>query len=96
MCGWGCKYPTGVYFNMDYINFTKEAEFEFMPVCYQTETYDQKWLDKLCVQNYRIGSVLTQMYTHAENLQKTSEVKTRGFRSISFPVKVWRISHSGR
>jgi hypothetical protein len=85
--GWGCKYPTGVYFNMDYINFTKEAEFEFMPVSYQTGTYDQKWLDKLCVQNYRIGSVLTEMYTHAEHLQKTSEVKTRGFGSISFPVK---------
>jgi hypothetical protein len=26
----------------DYINFTKEAEFEYMPVSYQTGTYDQK------------------------------------------------------
>ena len=29
---------------MDYINFTKEAEFEYMPVSYQTGTYDQKWV----------------------------------------------------
>ena len=64
---------------MDYINFTKEAEFEYMPVSYQTGTYDQKWVEKLCVQNYKIGAVLTEMYTHAEHLQKTTEVKTRGY-----------------
>ncbi|MDD1751891.1 MAG: hypothetical protein LUQ38_02230 [Methanotrichaceae archaeon] len=64
---------------MDYINFTKEAEFEYMPVSYQTGTYDQKWIEKLCVQNYRIGAVLTEMYTHAEHLQKTTEVKTRWY-----------------
>jgi len=75
--GWGCPYPTGEYVRMDYINFTKEAEFEYMPVSYQTGTYDQKWVEKLCVQNYRIGAVLTEMYTHAEHLQKTTEVKTR-------------------
>jgi len=62
---------------MDYINFTKEAEFEYMPVSYQTGTYDQKWIEKLCVQNYAIGAVLTEMYTHAEHLQKMTEVKTR-------------------
>jgi hypothetical protein len=66
---------------MDYINFTKEAEFEYMPVSYQTGTYDQKWVEKLCVQNYRIGAVLTEMYTHAEHLQKTTEVKTRGYQN---------------
>ena len=64
---------------MDYINFTKEAEFEYMPVSYQTGTYDQKWVEKLCVQNYKIGAVLTEMYSHAEHLQKTTEVKTRGY-----------------
>jgi hypothetical protein len=64
---------------MDYINFTKEAEFEYMPVSYQTGTYDQKWVEKLCVQNYAIGAVLTEMYTHAEHLQKTTEVKTRAY-----------------
>lgn len=64
---------------MDYINFTKDAEFEYMPVSYQTGTYDQKWIEKLCVQNYRIGAVLTEMYTHAEHLQKTTEVKTRWY-----------------
>ena len=67
---------------MDYINFTKEAEFEYMPVSYQTGTYDQKWVEKLCVQNYRIGAVLTEMYTHAEHLQKTTEVKTRGYGTV--------------
>ena len=62
---------------MDYINFTKEAEFEYMPVSYQTGEYNQKWVEKLCVQNYKIGAVLTEMYCHAEHLQKTTEVKTR-------------------
>jgi hypothetical protein len=64
---------------MDYINFAKEADFEYMPVSYQTGTYDQKWVEKLCIQNYRIGAVLTEMYTHAEHLQKSTEVKTRGY-----------------
>ena len=64
---------------MDYINFTKEAEFEYMPASYQNGTYDQKWIEKLCVQNYVIGAVLTEMYTHAEHLQKSTEVKTRSY-----------------
>ncbi|MGB4680207.1 hypothetical protein [Methanothrix sp.] len=75
-----CMYPNTCA--MDYINFTKEAEFEYMPVSYQTGTYDQKWVEKLCVQNYRIGAVLTEMYSHAEHLQKTTEVKTRGYQNI--------------
>ncbi|MFZ3149366.1 MAG: hypothetical protein WA137_10015 [Methanothrix sp.] len=81
----GCYllYPTGIP-EMDYINFTKEAEFEYMPVSYQTGTYDQKWIEKLCVQNYRIGAVLTEMYTHAEHLQKTTEVKTRSYETFDF------------
>ena len=76
-----CTFPNNCA--MDYINFTKEAEFEYMPVSYQTGTYDQKWVEKLCVQNYRIGAVLTEMYTHAEHLQKTTEVKTRGYGNIA-------------
>ena len=72
-----CTFPNNCA--MDYINYTKEAEFEYMPVSYQTGTYDQKWIEKLCVQNYRIGAVLTEMYTHAEHLQKTTEVKTRSY-----------------
>ncbi|MGA9097304.1 MAG: hypothetical protein WB392_00065 [Methanotrichaceae archaeon] len=78
----GTETPICAYANscpMDYINFTKDAEFEYMPVSYQTGQYDQKWIEKLCVQNYRIGAVLTEMYTHAEHLQKTTEVKTRGY-----------------
>jgi hypothetical protein len=80
---WFCDWPTGSACPMDYINFTKEAEFEYMPVSYQTGTYDQKWVEKLCVQNYRIGAVLTEMYTHAEHLQKTTEVKTRGYGTVN-------------
>ena len=73
---------------MDYINFTKEAEFEYMPVSYQTGTYDQKWVEKLCVQNYVIGAVLTEMYTHAEHLQKSTEVKTRSYDPNIIPGTV--------
>jgi hypothetical protein len=62
---------------LDYVNFTKAAEFEYMPVSYQTGTYDAKWIDKLCVQNYYIGAVAVEMYTQAEHLQKNTEVKTR-------------------
>jgi hypothetical protein len=82
-CYLPCEFPTGLP-QMDYINFTKEAEFEYMPVSYQTGTYDQKWVEKLCVQNYRIGAVLTEMYTHAEHLQKTTEVKTRYYGFCNF------------
>ncbi len=74
-----CSWPTGTKYPMDYINFTSEQELEYMPVSYQTGTYDQKWVDKLCVQNYKIGAVLTEMYTHAEHLQKTTEVRTRAY-----------------
>ena len=77
------KWPTGVG-PMDYINFTNEAEFEYMPVSYQTGTYDQKWMDKLCVQNYKIGAVMTEMYNHAEHLQKQTEVKTRLYEDVYF------------
>jgi hypothetical protein len=76
-----CVWPTGED-PMDYINFTSEQELEYMPVSYQTGTYDQKWVDKLCVQNYKIGAVLTEMYTHAEHLQKTTEVKTRAYNVV--------------
>ena len=82
-----CEWPTGFLCPMDYINFTKEAEFEYMPVSYQTGTYDQKWVEKLCVQNYKIGSVLTEMYTHAEHLQKTTEVKTRGYSNTNINIE---------
>ncbi|OPY55249.1 MAG: hypothetical protein A4E49_00550 [Methanosaeta sp. PtaU1.Bin112] len=83
----GCYYlyPTSIP-EIDYINFTKEAEFEYMPISYQTGTYDQKWVEKLCVQNYMIGAVLTEMYTHAEHLQKTTEVKTRSYETYDFLI----------
>jgi len=74
-CGWTNP--------MDYINFTSDQELEYMPVSYQTGTYDQKWIDKLCVQNYKIGAVMTEMYTHAESLQKHTEVRTRLYRDTT-------------
>lgn len=72
-----CSFPNNCV--MNYINYTKEAEFEYMPVSYQTGNYDEKWVDKLCVQNYRIGGVLTEMYAHSEHLVRSTEVKTRGY-----------------
>jgi hypothetical protein len=74
-----CTFPNNCV--MDYINYTKEAEFEYMPVSYQTGSYDAKWVDKLCVQNYRIGAVMTEMYAHAEHLVKSTELKTRGYQT---------------
>ena len=75
--GGNCSFPNACA--MDYINYTEDAEFEYMPISYQTGEYDAKWVDKLCVQNYRIGAVLTEMYSHAEHLQRTTEIKTRGY-----------------
>lgn len=72
-----CSFPN--LCGMDYINYTKEAELEYMPVSYQTGNYDEKWVDKLCIQNYRIGGVLTEMYAHSEHLVRSTEVKTRGY-----------------
>jgi len=66
---------------MDYVNYSKVGEFEYMPVSYQTGTYDVLWTDKLCVQNYKIGAVMTEMYTQAEHLVKNVDVKTRGYQS---------------
>jgi hypothetical protein len=74
-----CSFPNDC--GMDYINYTKEAEFEYMPVSYQTGNFDAKWVDKLCVQNYKIGAVMTEMYSHAEHLQRSTEVKTRGYQN---------------
>jgi hypothetical protein len=76
-----CTFPNNCA--MDYINYTKEAEFEYMPVSYQTGSYDAKWVDKLCVQNYKIGGVLTEMYAHSEHLVRSTEVKTRGYGSCA-------------
>jgi len=75
------SYLNGNYLSerMDYINFTKEAEFEYMPVSYQTGTYDQKWMVKLCMQNYATGAVLTEVYLHAEHLHKFSDLKSRAY-----------------
>ncbi len=64
--------------NHNSINYTQEAEFEYFPVSYQTGTYDQKWVDKLCVSNYDAGAVVTEQYTHAESLMKNTQISTAG------------------
>jgi hypothetical protein len=81
--GWSTGEPA-----KDYINFTKDAELEYMPVSYQTGTYDQKWVEKLCVQNYKIGTVLTEMYARVESLQKITVVRTRLYGNISESAKI--------
>ncbi len=60
------------------INFTQDAEFEYFPVSYQTGTYDRKWTDKLSVINYDAGASVTEAYTNAEHIQKSTEVRTGG------------------
>jgi hypothetical protein len=62
----------------DSINYTQEAYFEYFPVSYQTGTYDQKWVDKICVQNYDAGGVITEQYSHVESLQKSTEIRSIG------------------
>jgi len=69
--------------NYNSINYTQDAEFEYFPVSYQTGTYDQKWVDKLCVSNYDAGAVVTEQYTHAESLQKSTEIRTAGDSSCN-------------
>ncbi len=60
------------------INYSQDADFEYFPTSYQTASYDQKWKDLLCVQNYDAGAVLTESYSQAERLQKSTEVRTAG------------------
>jgi len=60
------------------INYTQEAEFEYFPTSYQTGTYDEKWQDRLCVQNYDAGAVVVEQYTHAESLMKNTQISTAG------------------
>jgi hypothetical protein len=76
--GWSTGEPA-----MDYINFAKEAEFEYMPVSCQTGEYNQKWVEMLCVQNYKIGALLTEMYTHVEHLRKTTIIKTHLYNDLA-------------
>lgn len=62
----------------DSVNYTQDAYFEYFPTSYQTGTYDQKWVDKTCVMNYDVGGVVTEAYSHAESLQKSTEIRTVG------------------
>lgn len=82
------------------INFTQDAEFEYFPVSYQTGNYDQKWKDVLCVRNYDAGAVVTEAYSQAEHLQKSTEVRTignstRNALEIQISSKVIGVAHIG-
>jgi len=68
----------------DNINFTQETELEYFPVSYQTGTYDRKWTDRICAANYDIGAVVTEAYTHAEYLQKSTEIRAGLYDSGKF------------
>jgi hypothetical protein len=61
-----------------FINYTKEAEFEYFPVTYESRSYDRKWTDKMCIKNYDAGAVFTEAYTNAEHIQRNTEVVTVG------------------
>lgn len=61
-----------------FINYTKEAEFEYFPVTYENHNYDQKWTDRVCVRNYDAGTIFTEAYRNAEHLQRGSEIVTVG------------------
>ena len=60
------------------INYSQDANFEYFPTSYQTGTYDQKWTDKLCVINYDAGASVTEDYTNAEHIEKSTDVVTIG------------------
>lgn len=60
------------------INYSQDAEFEYFPTSYQTGTYDQKWTDKLTVINRDAGAAVTEDYTNAEHIQKSTDVMTSG------------------
>jgi hypothetical protein len=82
------------------INFTQDAEFEYFPVSYQTGTYDQKWKDVLCVRNYDAGAVVTEAYSQAEHLQKSTEVRTignstRNVLEVQLSSQVIGVAHIG-
>jgi len=83
------------YGPMNYINYTRQSEFEYMPVSYQTGTFDQKWMDRLCVQNYKIGAVMTEMYTHAEHLQRETEIVTTNYKSNNESWAAWSMDPNG-
>ncbi len=60
------------------INYSQDAEFEYFPTSYQTGTYDQKWTDKLTVINRDAGAAVTEDYTNAEHIEKSTDVMTSG------------------
>jgi hypothetical protein len=66
------------------INYSRDAEFEYFPTIYNNKTYDQKWKDVLCAKNYDAGAQVTEAYTQAEHLQKTTEVIAIGNVSSNY------------
>lgn len=60
------------------INYSQDAKFEYFPTSYQTGTYDQKWTDKLSVINHDAGASVTEDYTNAEHIEKSTDVITSG------------------
>ncbi len=57
------------------INFTQLADFEYFPVV-EIGTYNRKWSNKICVINYDSGSALSEIYTDAELIHRSTEILT--------------------
>jgi hypothetical protein len=74
-------------FELDFLqnslNYSRHAEFDYFPASYQTGTYDRKWSDLLCVKNYDAGAVLTEAYSRAEHLEKSTEIGSIGNASAN-------------
>jgi len=66
------------------INYSREAELEYFPIFYNNKTYDQKWKDALCAKNYDAGAQVTESYSQAEHLQKTTEISSIGNTSNNY------------
>ena len=54
----------------------KIFDVEYFPITYQNLSYDQKWLEKKCVKNYKIGAVTDAFFDMCERLEKEETVQT--------------------
>jgi len=68
------------------INYSREAEFEYFPTVFDNKTYDQKWKDILCAKNYDAGAQVSEAYTQAEHLQRTTDISEMGNASGNYLI----------
>jgi len=63
-------------FCIESLDEKKVLDVEYFPITYQNHSYDQKWQEKKCVKNYRIGAVTDANFVECEKLQKEETVVT--------------------